>query len=255
MRVRPINRREAIRLGVIKPETEVKGMNTDFAETEIARTSISPEAQKVLRRHYGSVLSAAGGKLKPVQKRVTEFPAGHLPEDIPTREGLEKQLKPEQFSALESYTTHEHMLMNRLLRTGTLPAKASSRTKEAIENKIKEATRGIQKYSGFSGDTVLYRATHLPSDLLEDVLEKGQYQDKAFLSTTFDPSGEITRPAKLGEVTVLMKINVPKGTKGMMPVENLSTVPEQLEVLFKPSAIFSVEDYNGTVLTLNYEPI
>lgn len=252
MRVRNISRREALKLGVIKKDTQIQPRQSpDFAKTQVSKTSLSAAARKALMKHYGSMVKATPEviKLAPIK---SVFPVGHFDEDIPKLKDLQEALSEQEFASLEKYTTRAHVLINNYLRAGKLPNGISDKARADLLQTIDKASAGILKYKGFKDDTTLYRSVNLPKPVLDKILKDQLYIDKAFLSSTFDPSGNPTRNPKKGEQSLLVRILVSKGSRGLIPIENLSVFPGQLEVLFLPSSVFRVESYRDNVLSVTY---
>lgn len=152
-------------------------------------------------------------------------------------------LSKKERKAIEDYSAEGYLELNFQFRSG---GKKSEKTKK----KIKEISDILDKHE-IDEDTVAYRYV----TRFEDYEVGDKFRDDAPISTTtnpdfkYTPHGAKTLAGKLiGDVVVTkMEIHIPKGTKGAY-IENVSSRPEESELLLAPRQNFQVVGKENGVL-------
>lgn len=143
-------------------------------------------------------------------------------------EDNEYGLTEEDIEALANYTGDGYDDLNEALRNGTLTPDQQARV-DAIN-------AALAKLDEFDGNE-LFRGTDLPDDVLDDLLETGQFRDDGFMSSsTYDGVAE---GFESGDNPTRITIQDPPPGGRVIPDE-YSTNPGEYEVVFPPGTEFTV---------------
>jgi hypothetical protein len=148
-------------------------------------------------------------------------------------EMLNSKLTEAEVNAIREYTYFEYYKLNKWLR-GRSTTEADLNT-----DLLNNLTSGLNKLPNFEGQTL--RGTQLPNQVLEDIINKGEFTDKAFFSSSTSVSSAfMPYEPRVSWTTVRFFIKSKTGKD----IQKISARSGEAEVLFLPNTKFKIVSHN-----------